>query len=130
VLASVRPILRAIGATVVPESMHLDAAGWSTLERIIGDAIAPRPPAVQRQLRLFIRLVEWMPLVRFGKRFTRLDPERRTRVLTGLENAPLLLLRRGFWGLRTLVLMGYYGRPDAAREIGYRAAPAGWEARR
>lgn len=129
-LASVRPILHAIGATVVPEAARLDATGWSSVERIIAEALAPRPLAVRRRVLLFIRLVEWMPLVRFGRRFTGLDPERRTRFLTSLENAPLLLARRGFWGLRTLLLMGYYGRPEAAREIGYRAAPGGWEARR
>jgi hypothetical protein len=49
--------------------------------------------------------------------------------LLGLQE-PALLLRRGSWGLRTLVLMGYYGRPDAKQEIGYRADPRGWEARR
>ena len=47
-----------------------------------------------------------------------------------MQDAPLLLLRRGFWGLRTLIFMGYYGR-DAARDaIGYRADPRGWEIRR
>jgi hypothetical protein len=129
-LASIRPILRAIAATVVPESVQLDTAEWSRLEGIIVDAITPRPPATRRQLLLLIRLIEWLPLVRFGRRFTRLDPGRRTRFLTSLENAPVLLVRRGFWGLRTLLLMGYYGRPGAAREIGYRAAPEGWKARR
>ena len=53
-----------------------------------------------------------------------------TRALAGRAHAlslrasstlPLLLLRRGFWGLRTLVFLGYYARPEAAAEIGYRA---------
>jgi hypothetical protein len=47
-----------------------------------------------------------------------------------LETARLVLVRRGFWGLRTLILMGYYGRPAAAAAIGYRADPQGWEMRR
>ena len=47
-----------------------------------------------------------------------------------VERSRVLLLRRGFWGLRTLVMLGYYGRPEAARAIGYRASPLGWEARR
>ena len=41
----------------------------------------------------------------------------------------ILALRRGVWGVRTLAFMGYYARPEAAREIGYRAAAAGWAAR-
>ena len=128
-LAPVRSILRAIGATVVPEAVRLDEAGWTALEEIVTDALAVRPAPLQRQLLLFIRLVEWLPVLRYGRRFTRLDAARRTRVLQVVQDAPLLLLRRGCWGLRTLLLMGYYGRPEASREIGYRAAAAGWEAR-
>jgi hypothetical protein len=130
VLASVRPILRAIGATVIPEAANLDDAGWRAVERIITDALAPRPTALQRQVLLFVRLIQWAPVLRHGRRFTRLDLKDQSRFLTALENAPLLVLRRGFWGLRTLLLMGYYGRLGAAREIGYRASTGGWAARR
>jgi hypothetical protein len=130
VLRSVRPILRAIGATVVPEADRLDEAEWTALERIVADALAARPAALRRQMLLFIRLVEWLPLLRYGRRFTQLDNARRTSFLENLQDAPLLLLRRGCWGLRTLLLMGYYGRPEAGRAIGYAADPRGWEARR
>ncbi|HEY6059167.1 MAG TPA: hypothetical protein VIV10_01165 [Gemmatimonadales bacterium] len=129
-LTSVRPVLRAIGVTVVPEATRLDEAGWAAIEGTVAAALASRPAALQRQFLLFLRVVEWLPLVRFGHRFTRLDPARRTRYLKSLQNAPLLLVRRGMWGLRTLLLMGYYGRPEARDEIGYRADPRGWTARR
>lgn len=130
VLAAVRPAFRAIAATVVPEATSLDADGWKELERIIEQALAARPPRLQRQLVILIRAIEWLPLLRYGHRFTRLDSGRRARVLAALQESPLLLLRRGFWGLRTLALMGYYARPAAAASIGYRADPRGWEARR
>ncbi|HEY7684750.1 MAG TPA: hypothetical protein VH833_01465 [Gemmatimonadales bacterium] len=129
-LASVRPILRAIGATVVPEAGRLDEAEWTALERIVADALAARPRAVRRQVLLFVRLVQWLPLVRHGRRFTQLNADDRTRFLETLQNSAILLLRRGCWGVRTLLLMGYYGRPEAARAIGYAADPRGWEARR
>jgi len=130
VLTSVRPVLRAIGVTVVPEATRLDEAGWAAIEGTVAAALASRPAALQRQFLLFLRVVEWLPLVRFGRRFTRLDPARRTRFLKSLQDAPLLLVRRGMWGLRTLLLMGYYGRPEAREEIGYRADPRGWTSRR
>jgi hypothetical protein len=38
------------------------------------------------------------------------------------------IIRVGFWGLRTLALLGYYARPEAAEEIGYTADRRGWEA--
>jgi hypothetical protein len=129
-LASVRSILRAIGITVVPEATRLDAAAWSALEDTIAGALAARPAALQRQFLLFLRLVQWLPALRYGRRFTRLDPPRRTQFLASLQDAPLLLVRRGAWGLRTLILMGYYGRAAAAGDIGYRADPRGWDARR
>lgn len=130
VLAPVRPAFRAIAMTIVPEAASLTDDEWADVERIIEDALAARPPAMRRQLQMLIRVIQLRPLLRHGRTFTALDPERRTLVLRRFENAPLLLLRRGFWGLRTLVFMGYYARPAAARTIGYRADPRGWDARR
>jgi len=130
VLAAVRPAFRAIATTVVPEAASLDVDGWMELERIVELALTSRPPRLQLQLVILIRAIEWLPLLRYGRRFTRLASERRARVLAALQESPLLLLRRGFWGLRTLALMGYYARPAAAASIGYRADPRGWEARR
>lgn len=129
-LDSVRQVFRAVGETVVPEAAGLSGADWTALEAIVEQTLAPRPPKLVRQLVTLLRLIQWMPLVRYGRPFTALDPARRARVFTALQDAPLLLLRRGAWGLRTLVLMGYYTRPGAAWEIGYRGDPRGWEARR
>ena len=123
------PILRAVVTTVVPDAAALDAAGWSEIATIISGQLAQRPPALRRQLGALLGLVQWLPLLRYGRPFTALDAARRTRVLATLERAPALLLRRGIWGLRTLALLGYYGRPAAAAEIGYRGDPRGWQAR-
>lgn len=130
VLAPVRPAFRAIATTIVPEAASLTEDEWAEVERIIEDALAARPPAMRRQLQTLIRVIQLRPLLRHGRPFTALDPARRTVILRRFENAPLLLLRRGFWGLRTLVFMGYYARPGAAEAIGYRADPRGWDARR
>ena len=127
---SVRDPFRALARTIVPEAATLDEAGWRELESIIDQGLASRPPSMTQQLRLLVRALDVLPLLRFGRRFRALDPQRRTRFLLAVQNAPLLLLRRGFWGLRTLVFMGYYGRTQAAVRIGYRADRRGWEARR
>ena len=124
------PAFRAVATCVVPEAARLEAAQWDQLEAIVARAIAARSRSVQRQLTLFLILLEWLPLLRYARRLSRLDSARRANFLDRLQRAPLLLLRRGFWGVRTLILMGYYGRPAAAREIGYRADARGWEARR
>lgn len=130
VLAPVRPVFRALAEAIVPETSALEAQGWADVEGIIEEALATRPPIVRRQLRVLIRLLNWMPVLRHGRRFVSLDPARRAEFLKTVQDSRLLLLRRGFWGLRTLTFMGYYARPEAAAEIGYRADPRGWEARR
>jgi len=69
----------------------------------------------------FLILLEWLPLLPTPAGSPVWTPTRRANFLDRLQRAPLLLLRRGLWGVRTLILMGYYGRPAAAKEIGYRA---------
>lgn len=128
-LSPIRPILRAIGITVVPEAAQLDEQQWIALEEIVRGALTSRPRALQRQFILLVRAIEWLAALRYGRRFTALDAARQERFLEQLQNAPVLLVRRGIWGLRTLLLMGYYGRAAGGRAIGYRADPRGWKAR-
>jgi hypothetical protein len=123
-------VLRAIAETVVPESAAFDPAGWTALERTIKTAVAVRPPQLQRRLALFVRAIQWLPLLRYGRPFTRLDPPRRHQFLSSLQDSPFLLIRRGFWGLRTLILMGYYTQTQVIAAIGYRADARGWKVRR
>ncbi len=100
------------------------------MEEIIGEMLATRPAAVRRQLAAFVYGLGLVALLRHGRRLDRLPDERVRALLERLERFPLLVIRRGVWGLRTLVFMGYYTRPEAAAAIGYRACAAGWDARR
>jgi hypothetical protein len=106
----------------------LNDKGWTDLEGLIDVALRDRPQVLQRRLRLFFHLVQWLPVFRYGQRFTSLNPAQRTRFLSYLADHPIQLVRVGFWGLRTLALLGYYGRPEVAEAIGYAADPRGWEA--
>jgi hypothetical protein len=98
------------------------------LEAQVEDLLALRPPVLRRQLQLFLRAIEWLPLVRYGHTFAGLADEQRHHVLRYLQNHPVERIRCGFWGLRTLAFLGYYGRPEGAHAIGYRPDPRGWEA--
>jgi hypothetical protein len=110
---------------VVPEAAKLDTSGWTALETIVDDALKDRPETA-RQLRLFLRIINWSALLRYGRFFTSLDPERRTRHLQYFQNHRIDRFRIGLWGLRTMIFMGYYGQPSTAEEIGYRPSPRGW----
>jgi len=123
-------IFRAVVSTVVPESAELDSQGWRDLDLVVAGLLQDRPENLQRQLRLFLSVIQWLPILRYGRPFTALNQADRTRVLAYLQNHPIEKVRVGFWGLRTLVLAGYYARPEAARSIGYAASPLGWEALR
>ena len=135
--SSVRPLImppplqmafRAVVSSVVPEAVNLDEPRWRELERVIEETLAARPRNLQRQLRLLLRGIEWLPVLRYSRRFSSLEPARQTRFLSYLQDHPMPLVRKGFFGLRTLALLGYYGRPEAARAIGYAADRRGWEA--
>ncbi len=128
-LAPVRGCFHAMAATFVPEAQELDERGWSEADAIVEAFLATKPEGVRRQVVLLVRALQLLPILRWGRPFTALDAGRRSRFLGALQDAPLLLLRRGIWGLRTIAFMGYYGRSAAAAAIGYRADKRGWDAR-
>jgi hypothetical protein len=130
VFGPVKELFREVAKTIVPEAEALDESSWVEMEAIIERGLATRPAKIRRQLRLFVRVIDLLPVARYGTSFRSLDHERRTRFLRSIESSPLVLLRRGFWGLRTFVFMGYYSLDTVRDAIGYRAHPDGWEARR
>ncbi|MFN7996815.1 MAG: gluconate 2-dehydrogenase subunit 3 family protein [Bryobacteraceae bacterium] len=123
-----RKIFRAVVFTIVPESVSLDETGWNELEHVVETLLSARPESLKRQLRTFLKMIQWLPVVRYAKPFTSLDAAARTRVLNHLQNDRIQKIRVGFWGLRTMVMAGFYARRRAAAAIGYAASPAGWEA--
>lgn len=129
-LSSVRPIFRAVVSTVVPEASQLDEQGWAGLETLVEGTLRDRPPAMLRQLRLFLWAIQWLCVFRYGRDFTSLSADRRTRVLSHLQDHRIERIRCGFWGLRTLAFLGFYGRAEAMQAIGYAADPRGWEVSR
>jgi hypothetical protein len=127
--SSVRRTLYAIATTVVPESSALDDRAWAEVYAVIDAAVAKRDARVRRQLATFLRLLRVLPIPRYGRPLTSLNARQRRDFLEWIERSPFLVVRRGFWGIRTLVFMGYYARADVAAAIGYRASAHGWEAR-
>lgn len=91
------------------------------------------PAGLRRDLGRFLVYLEHVAPIGIGlfERFTRLDPPEQDRVLASLERSSSDLLRAGFDGLRSLVLMGYYRAPQTWRLIGYDGplvgrSPSGW----
>jgi hypothetical protein len=124
------PTFRAFAVTVAPSMSGLDEAGWAAVGATIEHALARRPLRMRRQLGLLLRVIGGLPRARYGRGFAALDADRRAAFIAALERSRIKLVRRGVWGLRTLVLMGYYTRPRTMAEVGYRADARGWAARR
>lgn len=127
-LEPVRHLFHALTEAFVPETAACTAAEWAEADRIVAGLLSGRPAAMQRQVAGFVRILNLLAVVRFGRGLVKLDPARRTRLLESLARSPVLLLRRGVWGLRILAMAGYYSRPETQRALGYHATAAGWEA--
>jgi len=126
VLSSLQDPLRAIGSVVLPSPQALDEEGWIKAEKIMEGALASKTPGIKRQIRLFLRLANLLPILSTGRTLAKLPREKRATFLQRLHRSPLLPLRRGMWGIRTLIFMGYYNQDPIRKEIGYAADPRGW----
>jgi len=111
--------LQVLAARIVPETTELDGAGLARFFGIIDKALLARPPEVRRQFGTFLALIRWAPLFRYGSPLERLRPEKQDAVLRWFEDCPIGLLRKGFWGLKGMVFMGYYGQPETNHLVGY-----------
>jgi hypothetical protein len=124
------PAFRALAQCFIPETARAAEQEWRALEAAVTAAFAARPARLRRQVLLFVRLLDLAARARYRRGFAGLDTARGTEVLEAFAASRLLLFRRGVWGLRTLVMLGWYTNPAVAASLGYRASPAGWEARR
>lgn len=126
---SLRPKLRALAISFIPETALAHGEQWAALEATLEHVVQSRP-GLRRQLVLLIGLLDAAARIRYGRGLLGLDTVRRGALLENLAASRWLLLRRGIWGLRTLVMLGWYGQPEVTAALGYRASAAGWGARR
>ena len=108
-----------VAETITPEVATLDADGRARMAAIVDTALEDRDATTRRQLGTFLGVIRLAPVARFGRPFDRLDQTRRNAVLRWFEDCPISLLKKGFWGLKVLVFMGYYGQEESWSEIGY-----------
>jgi hypothetical protein len=110
---------------VAPATAQLDAEAIERFFALIEAGLAVKPPPVRRQFALFLSVLRVAPLLRYGRLLDRLEAPRLDAVLRAFEGAPIQLLRTGFWGLRTMVYLGYYGLPETADRVAYRPTRCG-----
>ncbi|RDD60764.1 hypothetical protein DRB17_16330 [Ferruginivarius sediminum] len=111
--------LQHLATRMVPEARDLNAAQRRRLRMTIRLMLRRRSGMERLQVRLFLFVIRWLPALRYLRPFERMPESAQDRFLAFLEAAPLKVIRAGFWGLKTLVFMGYYGQADIAKEIHY-----------
>jgi len=111
--------LLAIAPRIVPAAAELSDAPRRAMLGLIEETLASRTPAMRRQLRLFLVAMRWLPCLRYLRPLDRLDGARQDAALRWFQDHPLQIIRGGFWGVRTLVLLGYYGQPGTGPSIAY-----------
>ncbi|MBI2942569.1 MAG: hypothetical protein HYY25_00055 [Candidatus Wallbacteria bacterium] len=116
-----------VSQRIVPEAQRLGPDGRKQFRAIAEEALSERPSVLQRQFRLFLAVVRYAPAARYLAPFDWLDATRQDAVLAWFQDCPLGLVRKGFWGLKSLVYMGYYGRAEVWDSIGYRPDTRGNE---
>jgi hypothetical protein len=111
---------RAAGSCIVPDEPGSPGGGSEQVLCVADAMLARRPQADQRKIAAFLRALELLPLVRYGRRFSALRAEQRARVLGFLGSTTISpLLRLGTFGIKTYVLMGYYGSESTWAELSY-----------
>ncbi len=112
-------VFEEVARRVVPAVGNLSEADRQRVFEIVDRALMERPAAVRRQLVLFLGIIRWLPLMRWGRRFESLSEGPQEAMLRFFQDGPIGPFRAGFWGLKTLMFMGYYGREAAWAEVGY-----------
>lgn len=121
--------LRTVVRAVTPGLPRLDERAWEEARAVVNTALADRDPKMLRQLRLFLLVLEEGARIFHGHSLSHLNDAQVGAYLERFERSPVPVLRKGFWGVRTLALMAYYARPEGAASVGYRADARGWSAR-
>lgn len=105
-----RALLVALGHRLSGTPGWLSADDEEQYLAVVGEAAAERPLALRLQLELFFFVIRWLPALLWLRPFDRLPPAHQDYLLRALQEAPVALVRKGFWGVRTMVYMGVYGR--------------------
>lgn len=108
-----------VAETITPEVMSLDPEDRARMEAIVDTALMDRDETTRSQFGTFLSVIKMVPVLRYGRTFDRLGMDQRETVLRWFQDCPISLLRKGFWGLKVVVFMGYYGQEKNWNSIGY-----------
>jgi hypothetical protein len=111
---------RAAAAAIVPDTTDGPGGEREDVLAIADLALARRPERDRKNFLLFLGALEKLPILRYGRPFSKLTVEKRVRVLRFFEHSVTVpKFRQGFFGLKTFILMGFYGSEASFAELEY-----------
>jgi len=116
-----RKIVTACAEVLLPAGGAIPLSGIDAgVVDYFDDVMARIPPTTRFLLRALLQFVERSPLLYgpFRKPVTKLGLAERRKVLFGLMNSRLYLLRTAFLGLRTVLTIAYFGNEEVNRTVG------------
>ena len=114
-----RELLWALSLRIVWATRELSAAERGQFLDSIESQLQDRPRTIQRQFKLLLAVVRYSTLPRRFARLDKLPAEQQDAALRRFQNSRFTLLRKGFWGLKTMLHLGYYGLPGTATRVHY-----------
>jgi len=114
-----RELLWALSLRIVWATRELALDERQQLLDTIEAQLQKRPVTIQRKFKLFLCVLRWSTLPRHLTRLDKLPAEAQDAALRRFQNSPIVLLRKGFWGLKTLLHLGYYCLPATASRVRY-----------
>ncbi|MCU0691226.1 MAG: hypothetical protein MUF54_07490 [Polyangiaceae bacterium] len=116
-----RRILAACAEVLLPAGGAIPISGMEAGVVDYFEGMMGRVPLATRVLlRAMLQLVEFSPMF-YGPLkgpISSLAERDRSRVLRGLMNSRVYVLRTAFLGLRTVLTIAYFGNPEVSRSIG------------
>ena len=111
---------RAAAGCIVPSEPDSPGADSDEAVLIADRALSERPERDRKLLAAFLRAVELLPVLRYGRRFSGLRRDQQQAFLRFLESTRIFSkFRQGFFGLKTFALLGYYGLDRTWQELAY-----------
>jgi hypothetical protein len=114
----------AIQKCTVPRSAEFSEEQVRESLQLVTRFLREKPSGVRFKLVLFLIYIDALSMLRGAKSFPELEEEKQRRILKGLFDSKVPLIRKGFWGLNTLARLGVYGQPSVYPSLNYRLRPA------
>lgn len=115
-----RARFEAVQRALVPLSECFDDGERQASLTLVNRTLDAQPVSVRRQLALLLAGLDVYCVLRHRSVFRNLPRAKRRRVIDGLAEVRLALLRKGMDGLATLAKLGVYGQPELHPALGYR----------